>query len=109
MKESNFSRDFKKDFKTIYSRIEKEKKINSSKDFKNVFTKIFAKMTALWSSTMVRVLKKFEKTNSELIKFSIKFDFRIFREGEWELDFALSGKAEATIDDENVKINDFIV
>ena len=42
-----------------------------------------------------------------LINFSIKFDFRIFRKRE--LDFALSGKAEATIDDENVKINDFIV
>lgn len=107
MKESNFSKDFKKDFKTIYNKIKKEKKINSSKDFENVFTKIFAKMNALWTSTMVRVLNKFEKTNSELINFSIKFDFRIFRKGG--LDFALSGKAETTIDDENVKIKDFIV
>ena len=107
MKESNFLRNFKKDFDKIYSKVEKERKINSSKDFENVFTKILAKMNALWSSTMVRILEKFEKTNSELINFSIKFDFRIFRKGE--LDFALSGKAEATIVDENVKINDFII
>lgn len=107
MKESNFSRDLKKDFDKIYSKVEKSKKINSSKDFENVFTKILAKMNALWSSVMVRILEKFATTNSELINFSIKFDFRIFRKGE--LDFALSGKAEATIDDENIKIKDFIV
>jgi beta-lactamase superfamily II metal-dependent hydrolase len=104
---TKFLRNYKKDFDEIYSKVEEEKKINSSKDFKNVFTKILAKMNALWSSVMVRVLKKFEKTNSDLINFSIKFDFRLFRKGEFN--FALSGKAEATVDDENVKIKDFIV
>ena len=104
---SNFSKDLKKDFKKIFSMVNEKTKFDSSKDVENVFGKICVKMNAFFGSTMIRVMKKFANTNNELINFSVKFDFKVLRKGY--NDYAISAKAEGSVDDEKLKIDDFIV
>lgn len=101
----------KKKFKKIVEKIENEviKKVKED-DFENVMHQILVKMNSFFGASFVRVLETFHETNKKKIKFNVKFDFTIIKKNINEdfTNFDIKASAESNIDDDKLKIEDFI-
>lgn len=101
----------KKQFKKIVEKIENEviKKVKED-DFENVMHQMLVKMNSFFGASFVRVLGTFHETNKKKIKFNVKFDFTIIKKNINEdfTNFDIKASAESNIDDDKLKIEDFI-
>ena len=101
----------KKQFKKNVEKIENEviKKLKED-DFENVMHQMLVKMNSFFAASFVRVLETFHETNKKKIKFNVKFDFTIIKKNINEdfTNFDIKASAESNIDDDKLKIEDFI-
>lgn len=102
----------KKQFKKFVEKIENEvvKKLKEKDDFENVMHQMLVKMNSFFAGSFVRVLETFHETNKKKIKFNVKFDFTIIKKNINEdfTNFDIKASAESNIDDDKLKIEDFI-
>lgn len=106
-------RQSKKQFKKFVEKVENEvtKKLKEKEDdFEDVMHQMLVKMNSFFAGSFVRVLETFHETNKKKIKFNVKFDFTIIKKiiNEDFTNFDIKASAESNIDDDKLKIEDFI-
>lgn len=101
----------KKEFEKIFSKIENGvKKMMKEDEFEDAMNQMLVKIDSFFCTSFLKVLEKFGKTKYKQINFNVSFDFKIIKE-KVNKDFSkldITASAESNIDDDKLKIEDFI-
>lgn len=99
------------ELKDNVSKIENEvRKITDKRKLQNVTNEIYLKIASFVGGTLMRVFDKFQETKNKSIDFNINFDFNITQKNKDKnfTEFDITASAESIMDDELLKIEDFI-
>lgn len=98
------------EFKDNVSKIENEvRKIIDKRKVQNVTNEIYLKIASFVGGTLMRVFDKLQENKNKSIDFNINFDFNITKNKDKNFTkFDITASAESIIDDELLKIEDFI-